>query len=204
MQPEYELKVMSSHHFVKEGQEPALFILEGISYQRIEPLLEWVPLILVGQPALETVLKWGIKIDVLLQYESLPDLEERIGDQFPLQIISCKKDDMIQTGLQILVQNKNTSVNLISAQNTEIFSRLETFGDQIQVGLYHENEKWSFINSGKFEKWIPLGHKIFLKQQLPDSFKTEGLIQKGEFWETIGSGMVIIRSKSPFWICESL
>lgn len=195
---------MSSHHFVKEGQEPALFILEGISYQRLEPLLEWVPLILVGQPALETVLQWGIKIDVFLQYESLPDLDKRIADQFPLQILSCKSENLIQTGLGLLVQNKNTSVNLISAQNKEIFRGLETFGHQIQIGLYHENEKWSFITSGKFEKWIPSGHKIFL-DQLPDNFlKTEGLIQKGEYWETIGSGMVIIQSKSPFWICESL
>ena len=60
---------MSSHHFVKEGQEPALFILDNIPFQYAESLLEWVPLVMVADRALENVLHWGIKIDVVLQDE---------------------------------------------------------------------------------------------------------------------------------------
>ena len=59
---------MSSHHFVKEQQEPAVFILdaEHIHLDRISGLLEWVPTILVSEKALDRVLSWGIKIDVIL------------------------------------------------------------------------------------------------------------------------------------------
>ena len=46
---------MSSHHFVKEQQEPAVFILEveGISFETVAPLLEWSPTLLVAQEAVE-------------------------------------------------------------------------------------------------------------------------------------------------------
>ncbi len=63
---------MSSHHFVKEQQEPALLILEteGFDVDRISPLLEWVPTVLVSQNVVETVISWGVKVDVILSSES--------------------------------------------------------------------------------------------------------------------------------------
>ena len=43
---------MSSHHFVKEGQEPALLIMDALSLALIEPLLEWAPQVIVCENAL--------------------------------------------------------------------------------------------------------------------------------------------------------
>ncbi|MFT7427225.1 MAG: hypothetical protein ACI9O5_003185, partial [Algoriphagus sp.] len=59
---------MSSHHFVKEQQEPAVLILdpENIRFDQISGLFEWVPTILVSEKALDLVLSWGIKIDVIM------------------------------------------------------------------------------------------------------------------------------------------
>ena len=76
---------MSSHHFVKEGQEPALFILDNIAFQYAESLLEWVPLVMVADSVLESVLQWGIKIDVVLQSKySIEVIEDLIKDQGPV------------------------------------------------------------------------------------------------------------------------
>ena len=79
---------MSSHHFVKEQQEPAVLILntEGFSFDSISPLLEWVPTVLVAETCVEQVLTWVIKIDVILasqefQQKNLQLLEE----QYPLK-----------------------------------------------------------------------------------------------------------------------
>ena len=80
---------MSSHHFVKEGQEPALFILDNIAFRYAESLLEWVPLVMVADSVLESVLQWGIKIDVVLQSKySIEFIEDLIKDQGPVETIS--------------------------------------------------------------------------------------------------------------------
>lgn len=194
---------MSSHHFVKEGQEPALFILEAISFQRIEPLLEWAPLIMVADNALEEVLPWGIKIDVVLQREhALAALENEVRDQFPIQVIPSKKDDAISNGLQFLIEKGIKFVNVIATPTEEIFQSLNHFVRQLQIGLYVENEKWSLVRTGKLEKWMPAGYKVSLKYPVGSLSQIENLRQKGEIWETMESGIVIIKSAIPFWICE--
>jgi len=109
---------MSSHHFVKEGQEPALLILEPMAFKHVEPLLEWVPLVIITDAILDDVLKWGIKIDVVIRCETAPGvLEKKVEDQLPVQILSCKNDNVVSTGLQFLIQNKVTSVNVLSLSN---------------------------------------------------------------------------------------
>ena len=59
---------MSSHHIVREGQEPALIIANGesCSNELMGQLLEWSPLVLVLDGAITRVNELGIKVDVLL------------------------------------------------------------------------------------------------------------------------------------------
>ena len=59
---------MSSHHIVRDDQEPALIIANGAacSEELLGQLLEWSPLVIVLDSAIERVIKLGIKIDVLL------------------------------------------------------------------------------------------------------------------------------------------
>src|SRR5690606_13901028 len=75
---------MSSHHFVKEGQEPALLILDEVDSSLVQPLLEWSPLVIVAEAAVHHVLAWGIKIDVLLASdEGIDELKIAMRDQAP-------------------------------------------------------------------------------------------------------------------------
>ena len=59
---------MSSHHIVRDDQEPALIIANGAScnIELLGQLLEWSPLVIVLDSAMERVLELGIKVDVLL------------------------------------------------------------------------------------------------------------------------------------------
>ena len=65
------LFVMSSHHFVREGQEPALLILDALAFDIAGPLLEWAPLVVVAQSAVDEVMLWNIKMDVVLAEEKM-------------------------------------------------------------------------------------------------------------------------------------
>ena len=59
---------MSSHHIVRDDQEPALIIANGeaCSSELLGQLLEWSPIVIVLDSAIERVLELGIKVDVLL------------------------------------------------------------------------------------------------------------------------------------------
>jgi len=59
---------MSSHHIVRDDQEPALIIANGeaCSYELLGQLLEWSPFVIVLDSAMERALELGIKVDVLL------------------------------------------------------------------------------------------------------------------------------------------
>jgi thiamine pyrophosphokinase len=105
---------MSSHHIVREDQEPALLIADAhaISFEIIQELLEWSPTVLVVEKALQEVLTWGIKIDVVIApVGNIPQLTEALHDQFPLKLISCQgEDDAIATALYFLIAAKQRAV----------------------------------------------------------------------------------------------
>jgi|SRR5687767_11135298 len=192
---------MSSHHFVKEGQEPALFILDNIEFRYAESLLEWVPLVMVADSVLESVLQWRIKIDVVLQCEhSIELIGDLIKDQGPVETLCCDKDHIVKTGLQYLAQNGYDAVNLLSVPNETIFQEAEKCAHKLQVGIYSEQGKWSLISTGKFEKWLPGESTLLIRSAVP--IQTDGVAKKGEYWQTMAAGIVTIRADSAFWIGE--
>jgi hypothetical protein len=192
---------MSSHHFVKEGQEPALFILDNIAFRYAESLLEWVPLVMVADSVLESVLQWRIKIDVVLQCEhSIELIEDLIKDQGPVETLHCDKNYVVKMGLQYLAQNGYDAVNLLSVPSEAIFQEAEKSAHKLQVGIYSEQEKWSLISTGKFEKWMPGESTLLIRSAAP--LQTEGVAKKGEYWQTMAAGIVTIRADSAFWIGE--
>jgi hypothetical protein len=193
---------MSSHHFVKEGQEPALFIIEALSLEVAQPLLEWVPTVIVADSVVEDVMQWGIKIDIVLQCKiPFQELEEMLVNQTPIRIISCKTENIVAEGLQFLIQNHSTAVNLIAEPDAELLKELEKFISQLQIGVFSKTQKWSAIVS-IFEKWLPAGSKIAVKAHPSSNLQLQGLIQKGEEWEATDTGLVRAQAKSPFWIGE--
>ncbi len=195
---------MSSHHFVKEGQEPALFILEALSFEILQPLLEWVPTVMVADCVVEEVLQWGIKIDIVLQHHvPLPELEEKLANQTPIQIVRCKAD-VLGEGLHFLIQNYNsTPVNIMAIPDAELLRSLDKFILQLQIGIFCKTEKWSAIVSA-FEKWLPAGSRILVQSRPLSGLEVEGLVQKGEEWWSTEAGFIKIQAKSPFWIGERL
>ena len=56
---------MSSHHVVREKQEPALLVLglDGFDDELLGQLLEWSPTVITTQQIAERLNAYGIKID---------------------------------------------------------------------------------------------------------------------------------------------
>lgn len=194
---------MSSHHFVKEGQEPALFILDAFSFDHAAPLLEWSPLVIVADHAVGSVLLWGIKIDVVLQQEYvLEDLQDILIDQAPVQIIQCGSVSILRKGLEFLIEGNYRAVNMLTHVNEDFFNQAESFSGTLQLVAFTENEKYSLIYSGKFEKWMEEGSKVKILQTSGGPFQVKGLLKTGAEWLVNHTKLVSIESKSHFWVGE--
>jgi len=59
---------LSSHHFVKENQEPALIIdhLTAFPFSKLEDLLDWAPQAIRLPSALPQAISYQFKIDVIM------------------------------------------------------------------------------------------------------------------------------------------
>jgi hypothetical protein len=147
---------MSSHHFVKEQQEPAVFILdvEGISFETVAPLLEWSPTLLVAQEAVEVVLSWGIKIDVILATSSFQeDNRHLLEEQYPLRFLTVSTLSGLDEGLHYLLTSQHKGVHLVGVHHQN-HQKLEEKTSHLDLTLVDGDWKYYPVKGGKFSKWF--------------------------------------------------
>ena len=115
---------MSSHHIDRDDQEPALIIANGAacSEELLGQLLEWSPLVIVLDSAIERVLELGIKVDVLLgDFDRGFDPQFYKESQYPIEIVHTPNQDktdlekafdylMERVNSNIKTQNKNSEI----------------------------------------------------------------------------------------------
>ncbi len=111
---------MSSHHIVRDDQEPALIIANGAScnIELLGQLLEWSPLVIVLDSAIERVVELGIKVDVLLgDFDRGFDANYYKETQFPLEIIHTPDQNKtdLEKAFDYLIERKMPAVNVVWA-----------------------------------------------------------------------------------------
>ncbi|WP_443937480.1 thiamine pyrophosphokinase [Pedobacter sp. MW01-1-1] len=139
---------MSSHHIVKEKQEPALYIDELGSFdeESLGQLLEWSPTVLVSANSYDKILSLGLKVDVLVNGSST-DVQENT------KVIEGPADALM-VALNYLVEEKYPAVNVIT--DTFNLKRFSGFSDTINLVVFTHAEKFYTIKSG-FSVWKPAG-----------------------------------------------
>ena len=182
---------MSSHHIVREKQEPALFVLELGEFddELLGQLLEWSPTVIVSQEASEKLLSLNIKIDWVIGEPSFQSLQANIKFLTTTGISPTSK------ALKFLIENGYPSVNIIC--NDFNLSDYELFIDKINIVVFYQNKKIYAIQSG-YNKWKPRGEKIEIYSDIKN-LGLEGLKQiKDQKFETIDSGFIRIKFNAPF------
>lgn len=187
---------MSSHHFVKEDQEPALLIADSsaVSPNVAEQLLEWSPTIVVLERALEVVLSWGIKIDVVVCHsDRVLELLRQMQAQAPVKFLSYNDGDCpLDTAMMFLVAGKYRAVNVIGG----VKETVEPYTSSLDVVLFHSGKRWSLARNGKFEKWLAKGSHLFIDTDIQSA---ENLDRDGK---VVQDGLVRIYAPFSFWIGE--
>jgi thiamine pyrophosphokinase len=149
---------MSSHHIIREKQEPALLImsLDNFDQEYLGQLLEWSPSVIVSDDLYEITDSMGIKIDGVLTSNDYLDVQSntRIINSGP---------DQIEDALKFLIAEEYPAVNIITNQfNTKDYA---LFIDFIDIVVYSGNKKIFAVKPG-FSKWKPAGEKVELLHEV--------------------------------------
>ena len=163
---------MSSHHIVRDDQEPALIIANGASCQPelLGQLLEWSPLVVVLDSAIERVMHLDIKIDVLLgDFDRDFDPEVYKTKQYPLEIVHTPDQNKtdLEKALDYLIERKMPAVNIVWATGKRAdhtitnLTNIVRYRDLIKIVILDDHSK-IFLLPNKFEKWYTAGTPISL------------------------------------------
>lgn len=154
---------MSSHHIVRDDQEPALIIANGTSCSNelMGQLLEWSPLVIVLDSAIERVLDLGIKVDVLLgDFDRNFNPELYLKQQYPLEIIHTPNQNKtdLEKAFDYLIEKGHKAVNVIWATGKRAdhtitnITTIVAYRNQLKIVLLDDHSK-IFLLPNKYEKW---------------------------------------------------
>ncbi len=177
---------MSSHHFVKDKQEPALIIANGqeCSDELLGQLLEWNPFIVVLDNAIYRVLDKGIKPDVWMgDFDNAHNFAEIRSRVYPLEILHTPDQNKtdLEKAVDLLVARGYPAVNIVWATGRRAdhtitnVTNLVRYREKIKAVIFDDYSK-IFPITGSFEKWYPAGTPLSL---IPvgtvSGIRTEGL-----------------------------
>lgn len=156
---------MSSHHIVRDDQEPALIIANGAacSMELLGQLLEWSPIVVVLDNAIDRVLQLDIKVDVLLgDFDNDFNPEVYKEKQFPLEIVYTPNQDKtdLEKAFDYLIEKGHKAVNVVWATGKRAdhtitnITNIVSYRDKLKIVLLDDHSK-VFLLSNKFQKWYP-------------------------------------------------
>ncbi|QNL50898.1 hypothetical protein H8S90_04735 [Olivibacter sp. SDN3] len=158
---------MSSHHVVKEKQEPALIVdnIDVINRFHLEQLLEWTPTVLTNNRSALKLMRDGTKVDIVFTTEEIQSMQDGV------EFVPLKDQEFMEAALCYLVKKEYPAANLISG-NVDL-NGIAFFLDKINLVIIHHNKKTFPIKTG-FKKWQTQGEIIeFNYEEIP--VNTSGL-----------------------------
>lgn len=163
---------MSSHHIVRDDQEPALIIANGASCsaELLGQLLEWSPFVIVLDSAIERVLDLNIKIDVLLgDFDRGFNPEYYKERHYPIEIVHTPNQDKtdLEKAFDYLIEKKIPAVNVVWATGKRAdhtitnITNIVRYRNELKIVVLDDHSK-IFLLPKKFQKWYPAATPISL------------------------------------------
>ena len=189
---------MSSHHIVREKQEPALLVLgmDNFEDELLGQLLEWSPMVMVTQPMAEKLNAYGIKVDWIITNDSIDDIQSDV------KVLPVNNGSALLAALIHLTSNNFPSVNVVTDELN--LADYAPFADKINLVIFYNNQKIYPVSTG-FSKWKPAGEIIELLSD-PAELQVTGLsiIDTNKF-KTNTDGFFALNFNAPFvFVAETL
>lgn len=202
---------MSSHHFVREDQEPALFITGSVNQKILLQLLEWSPKVIVVQEAVELIVSLGVKIDVVLcEAEVYDHFQAILSFQMPIQfiLVDDSSTGYIQQGLSFLKEQNHKAVHLLGETSSEEMAQMAKLAP-FDIVIWSNDRKWSCCRSGQFSKWVTGGSVFILDKDEDVAIHTGVDLSRHETQDhnaikLLADGMITFQKNGLFWLGEHI
>ena len=160
-------KNMSSHHYVKEGQEPALIVANGesCSYDLLTQIMEWCPYVVALAGAYNRLNELGVFADLVIgDLDSISDVNRNQKTQF-LQIDNQENTDL-EKAIDHLIAKGYQTLNIVWATGKRIdhtINNLTTLAKypNCNIVIYNDHSKM-FLIPNNFSKIYKKGDFISL------------------------------------------
>ena len=182
---------MSSHHIVREKQEPALLVLSlrDFSEELLGQLLEWSPTVITIPDVAEQLAAYEIKVDIIIADETPAEMQSDV------QIIPQNKQTSVSAALTYLVDKSYPAVNIITRDVA--LSDFEPYVNQINIVIYSVRQKIYPVASG-FSKWKPANENIGILS-VYSGLEISGLSQEtNDTFVTTDDGFFSLKFNEPF------
>lgn len=188
---------MSSHHIVREKQEPALLImsLQGFDNEHLGQILEWSPTVIVNEDVFDHANSLAFKVDAVVSQN--PEFRAQEST-----LIILTESNPLEDALKYLLGERYPAVNVV----TDRFELKDyaMFAQDIDLVIFIGNKKIFPVKSG-FSKWKAAGERVHLMHEVND-LDTSGLSEpEASVFETEKDGFYTLTFKQPFiFIAEEL
>ncbi|MEQ8581172.1 MAG: hypothetical protein RIC30_09195 [Marinoscillum sp.] len=158
---------MSSHHIVRDQQEPALILhrLDSFPVSHLHALLEWSPTVICCEPAIDKYTSLGHKLDfALVSLNHFESWKSRLDDQQPVKIIAIDDSHFLMTGLTVLQKEDHRAVNIITDEESifDVLQLATQWLSQLDLVVFTEKQKFLFVKHETFRKWLPARTRLSL------------------------------------------
>lgn len=164
------LRIMSSHHFVREGQEPALILANGApcSMELLNDLVAWSPKIMVLDGAYYKAMDRQIQFDMLVgDFDSIGHIPTNFP--FPVEVMHTPDQNKtdLQKGLEIFLEKETEAVNILWATGGRLDHQMANlnvvakFSSLLTLNIIDDYTKVYPIKS-PFKKYFKAGQQISL------------------------------------------
>ena len=179
---------MSSHHVVKDFQEPALLIANGeyCSSDLLDQLLGWSPVVVALDDAFPRLVSLGKKVDYWLGDFDFINPEEFVAKSGQDQVRIIHRTDQeitdFEKGILFLIDLGVKTIHIAWATGRRLdhllsnLHVLSKYKDSVQLILFDDYGKSYFLPTF-FEKWYPKGTILSLiPLSQAEKVQTKGLV----------------------------
>jgi len=194
---------MSSHHVVRDEQEPAVIVASPPRdfFPYLSEMFEWSPVVVVLEDALENFLAWDTKLDIVVgKANTIKNFEQQLYSQNPYKLIEAK-GNQIECALEVLMKNNHKTAHIFLQESMP--SNLQNFvGDNMELVFFTSEMKIVKSKASIFSKWVAKDTQF--KMVEGEITSTKNLKQNGVIFEAIENGFVDFYGKHNFWVGEIL
>ncbi|MEP4535180.1 MAG: hypothetical protein ABJ004_18935 [Cyclobacteriaceae bacterium] len=190
---------MSSHHIVRDEQEPALLLtaLESSQWPVILQLFGWSPTVLAAESVLDQISSLGHKVDIaLVSVDQVNYWKEQLTYQNPVDIRPVR-ENLIFDAASTAISGKYRAINVVTddAGLPNVIAQCQLHFPNLDVVIYSETQRHIIVKNHTFQKWLADFSRLSVMPMRENTFiSTEGFdLDMGE--EKLADGITLTKKR---------